>query len=503
MVSWPKEAGAGLGPAGAWNLFWRLGVHPRDCGRERLPDEPRESILIVPELAEEDESLATKLHAWAEAGGWIVVAGGAKAFKEWRNLSSRSYCAPYRGFAYAGVSDDVELVSPPRWPVVVANGDVQGECFGSLVEIHGERQTPGRAVITPVKGAAAVYSRGRIVFLNANPFSAFQAWLQAQEEVAPWFGWRHRLFWFDEQAVAVWKILKRAGLPLDELARPGIPGLGETTVVLRHDVDDSRDTSYLDTELSHDVAAVHAILDDHNSRFWIDKLAFCEDHEPAFHYNTIRKKRFSTRLIEKILPELNRPPEQYAPEYSQLTRGGLSKQVENAKSLGIQSETIHRHGPFIIYPELIEELSELRSRFPGTLGSSSFFRGQVLRWGARRCDGGSGNVGEFPDAHYAFWYPFRVGHAGNGGRILRGWEMPCMMECELKLVEALIAYRIPEIKQRVFMLDYHPAHANTSTFAEAGLQDAFREIVEFLKNSQIGLLTLADVYSRAEAALRD
>jgi hypothetical protein len=30
--------------------------------------------------------------------------------------------------------------------------------------------------------------------LDANPFAAFQSWLQGQSDLAPWLGWRERLF---------------------------------------------------------------------------------------------------------------------------------------------------------------------------------------------------------------------------------------------------------------------------------------------------------------------
>ena len=92
-----------------------------------------------------------------------------------------------------------------------------------------------------------------------------------------------------------------------------------------------------------------------------------------------------------------------------------------------------------------------------------------------------GTLGSFPGPQFPYWFPFRLAHAGDGGRMLRGWESTCMMECEPDLVWQLLDHDVPDLTQRVIVLNYHPAHANGKTFSAEGCKGWFSEIVAELQ----------------------
>ena len=117
---------------------------------------------------------------------------------------------PYAALAWFSEEGKPELIAPPSWAylVVKKNVDDSLECKGKLAAISGERQTPQRALITPLEDAPAMLYAGKFYYINGNPFSAFQAWLQGQENLEPWLAWRHRIFWLDELAASICKTLR-------------------------------------------------------------------------------------------------------------------------------------------------------------------------------------------------------------------------------------------------------------------------------------------------------
>ena len=76
------------------------------------------------------------------------------------------------------------------------NGD-SIERIGKLAAISGERQTPGRALVSPLADSPAILRYGNFYYFNGNPSGAFQSWIQGQEDLVPWlelgviafFGW--------------------------------------------------------------------------------------------------------------------------------------------------------------------------------------------------------------------------------------------------------------------------------------------------------------------------
>ena len=500
-VLWPKQEGFGLGTVGAWNVLFRLGFAPRIVTAEQLPLPRKSDSLFLCAHGAIDDKLKKAVISWEQGGGTVVMFGDPRACNLFLPLDSPFECA-YTGYPYAALSylhfgDPPEIVAPSRRGFLrfPEGCPPDLETWSVLAAVRGERQTPERALITPIDNAPAVIKKGGFFFLNGNPFGAFQAWLQGQEDLEPWVAWRHRLFWLDELAAMLGRILHQCGAIAFPSPGPGIEGLGETTIVFRHDLDHSRDTAYLDAEISSGLPGVHAILKDENTKFWVQLLKAYPDQESAFHYKTNRNPGFLERIVARFT---GKSITEYRPARRDLCRNDLLRQVQWARSQNIGVTTLHRHASFLIYPEIIDALDKVYRTEPEVLGSSSFFRAQVLRWGTEQVDGATGTVGAFPDAQFPLWFPFKLAHAGRNGRLLRGWESTSMMEIEPEIFYQMLTHDIPELPQRVFTLNFHPAHANQPTFTRDGSIKWFREILRIAQEYGCEFSSLRNVYERLD-----
>lgn len=500
-TAWPTREGANLGAAGMWNFLWRLGYRPQQV---ESPPPPSSGRLLLAQLdAMPVPPLREALAGWCSAGGRLVVAGDAAACAavvdpegRWERARVPHFSS---GLAYVRDGSRPLLMAPAGWAYtrIAAGHGAEAVGFGRVAAVGGERQSPERASVVPVEAAPAVLRTPRGCFLNASPFAAFQAWLQGQEDLQPWMAWRPRLSWLDAWVSDVAALLSALGALSLDADRPGLPGLGETTVVFRHDLDVSRDTAYLEDETRAAVAATHAVLPDRNARFWTSRLAAAPAHECAYHYTTGRTAWAQT--AGRVLS--GRRSRVLIADRSAVGRG-LLRQVRAARASGIGIATLHRHLAFLLYPEWIDGMDATLAAEPTVLGSSSLFWGEVLRWGSDRVDGLTATVGEWPDAQFPLWLPFRLAHAADGGRLLRGWESTSLMEPEPALVDALLGSRLPHVPQRVFTFGFHPAHAAASTLVAGGSRDSFRAVLGVVRDHGASVRPLRDVYQLAHDAAR-
>jgi hypothetical protein len=499
IVAWPMANGAGLGSAGVYNFLLRLGVAPRLSENGCPRDLGSGDILFVCLDGPIVDSAHRDALRTAVLGGRRIVASGDPL--AWRDLCPELFAGgigraanPYAGLGQVFPGGAPQLLAPVQWNYFRFDGaqapPAELQVAGQLAAIHGERQTPARALVSLIPDAPASIRWRGLLYLNGSPFHALQAWLQGQEDLQPWLQWRHRLFWLDEWVADLRKILLREDMIPVAPDGPLLPELGETCVVLRHDLDHSRDIGYLDLEESSGIGAVHAVLRDENSKFWVQTLGSHPNQECAFHYNTAHYSRIENWLRRRV----GLPARTYAPARSAIAGTGLLKQVRWAGRRGVGVATLHRHLPFLIYPEWVDALSAVLDEEPAVLGSSSLFRGQVLRWGVDCTDGFRGTYADFPDAQFPFWFPFRLAHAAEGGRILRGWESASLMEAEPALVEQLLNHRVPGLAQRVITLGYHPAHARRPTFAPGGSLADFERVLGIVRESGARIMTLKAVY---------
>lgn len=500
--AWPMDAGINLGAAGAWNFLWRLGIAAASCRFDRLPA-PSSSILFAAFDQPPSAEQAGALQAWIKAGGYVVASGDAKHCASslgwdadaWHNIEPEN---PYAALAWVIDGRSPELIAPVRWRAAACRAVPAGSrALGRIACVQGERQTAARAALLPLADAPAVISGVGYCYLNGRPFAAFQAWLQGQADLAPWLGWRHRLCWLDEWVSAVAGIVSDVS-PLAAVPHSGIGGLGATTVVLRHDLDHSRDTAYLEAESARGLPATHGVLDDANASFWVTTLEPHASHESALHYNTGGRDWF--REARARLAGTSAPP--LALRRSDIVGQGLHRQVKWAQSRGIGTASLLRHLSFQPYPEWIDALDFVFATEPGVLGGSSMFRAQTLRWGADRVDGVAGTIGDWPDAQYPFWLPFKLAIAADRGRMLRGWESASLMECEPQLVDQVLSHRIPRIPQRVITLGFHPAHARGTTFHRGGSLDAFLQVLVVIAAHGADVAAMRTVFASADAACR-
>jgi hypothetical protein len=487
--------------AGVWNLLFRTGASPQIIDDEFPAPESKDILYVTA-----DETFPPKtekaLQDWMGAGGKVLASGCPEA---WRFafpkdiiLESARLTNPYAALAWIQDEAKPELIAPPHWTYMrVKKHKIDSiKCEGKLAEISGERQTPKRALVLPLEDAPAILSSGNLIYFNGNPFAALQAWLQGQESLEPWLAWRHRIFWLDEYTAFICKVLNQYQL-LPKLG-DAIRGLGKTTIVFKHDLDHSRDTTYFDLESQMDLAGVYPVLKDSNAGFWVDKLKSRPRHESAFHYNTGNYHRLLESIRHKVF---KLPKRTYSPNRKAINAKGLLRQVNWAKENGIGVETLHRHLTFLFYPELVDALDTVYKNELQVLGSNSYFTGTVLRWGINQVDGKEGTVSDFTGPQFPYWFPFRLAHAGYGGRLLRGWETTSMMECSPGLVEQMLSYNISSLPQKIIVLNYHPAHANTSFFAQGGCVNWFREVLDLCKQYNVEVKTLTEVYRSANESL--
>jgi hypothetical protein len=504
-ISWPTDEGAYLGGVGAWNVLWRAGYIPRLLTpASRHVCTPNETLVVVASAPFEPKAKRF-ISDWIKNGGRLLLSGRPESFNYLFNgqltVETDRDPSAYKALGYIFENKPCQIIAPPQWSYVRAirqNALSPVKFHGHLCIISGERQNPVNALITQLDDAPAIISLGSITFFNGNPFAAFQAWLQGQEDLEPWINWRNRAFWFDEYSFYLVDLMRRYNVLHLDLRNPGIQGLGNTTIILRHDLDQSRDTRYALVEGEYNVPGVYAVLNDGNCRFWTNFLHAHPEHEIALHYRTDAASFFRsaiTRFIPRFFPSYPQPA------HRRIIRKGLYKQIISFHKKGVPVHTLHRHAAYLFYPEFIDALKYTFNQLPQLKGSSSFFRGQILRWGTWHGFSGNPSIAHFPDPQFPFWLPFKLADAAAGGAFVSGWESTSIMEIEPAHLLQLLKYSAHLGCQQVFTLNYHPAHTHSTLFAKNGCIDYFKEILDMLATNQIEVKTLSDVYERCNSSI--
>jgi hypothetical protein len=494
--SWPFHNGENLGCGGMWNLFWRTGFNPQLIKINNVRSLPTKAILCVQADHIFNTTTIDALRDWVEKRRPLILSGNdtnllLALLPDNCRIVSHSPIQPYAAIGYLFSGQKPHCIAPPQWTHLSFTENNLLQSIGKLISIHGERQTPQNALITEIDNSPALIRYKSLVYLNANPFAAYQAWLQGQEDLSPWLQWRHRLFWLDEYAALMINILTESGILSPAITRPGISGLASTTVVLRHDLDASCDTTYLMAEEEAKYSATHATLLDSNAKKWVNLLSSRPNHECAFHFTSVFIPSVGSRALRRVFASRGRSTEK--PVLCNLD-SNLLHQIKQAIQAGIGISTLHRHQRYLVYPEIIDALDTAFTKNPTIEGSSSFFRSTLLRWGAICPADGAGEIALFPDNQFPSWFPFHLVNAAETGRLVRGWESTSMMELEPQLVDQLLSYHHPQLRQFIFTLNFHPAHVQRPTFYAHGSKASFLEILDLLKYRQIEVRTLDFVY---------
>jgi hypothetical protein len=265
-------------------------------------------------------------------------------------------------------------------------------------------------------------------------------------------------------------------------------GCRPSALVLRHDTDHSRDTTYLDHEVRERVPATYAVLPDANRRHWLDALAPHAHVEAAFHYRT---------NVESRLGRLLHRGSGYVPDRRAVTGRGLARQAAAARRLGIPTGTLHRHASFFFYPESLVGLDALARAIPEVIGTSSIFRWTLYRYGDSPF--AQALTVLHPDTSVPFWMPFtpvlptRAGH-----RVLRTWESTHLIEPDDGVLAELFDHA-DTAPGGAYVVGYHPAHATAPTFTPAGNFGWFRRCVDEARRRDWWIVTCRDLYERLSA----
>ena len=492
-MSWPLQR-TPLAAGGLWNFLWRLGLRAAEPVAISANAVATGASVFISIEGPLPADLAQALLARREGREWTIVTGTVEAVASLLPVRE----VPLTWSDGIGVSVDdgaVGLLAPPKSQVFALDAPGGWTTIGELFAVGGERQTPDRAILQKLERTPLAVVSGRLVIINADPFAAYQAWLQGHDDLGPWLGWRHRMVWLDEYAVFLADLLDRIAPGLLTAIPPCEINLADRVMVLRHDLDHSRDTSLLDYEVAAGVPATHAILDDRNLKFWMERLARHPDHEAAFHYDTARVPTLIDRLMSRTGI---RTPIPIAADPSRIAAGGLARQIGRIVAKGLRPRTLHRHLSFLYYPEWIDALFATDQ---SVVGGSSYFRGRVLRFGAA-ADNPNGGAGvETPDVQFPTWFPFRPWHAAIG-HLAAGFEGSCIMEAEPELVMQVLAQALRRPIRRVVTLCYHPAHARTNIIVTGGTTRWFNRTLCDTLAAGWSFQTLAAVFDRCRAACR-
>lgn len=486
-VVWSKERHR-LTPGGVWNVYWRAGCvvnAPSQISSDRQSrGGPDFLALTGSDLTPE----AAAVVAAAKDGDRLLVVSGSVAAIASVAAVNRVMLPWSSGVARRMRCDaTLEMHAPDGADVFSVDEAANWETLGQLFSVGGERQTPERASIHAIDGAPVALRHNGLIVLNGDPFGAHQGWLQGHDDLSAWLSWRNRLHWLDENALALTKLLDEVDISLFS----GLPRLAlevpERVLVLRHDLDNSRDETFLNAELMHGVPATHAILDDRNADFWIERLSQCPPHELAFHYDTARAVSFIDRLTAKVTGR----PVPIRGERGRIAAGGLSRQIARVRRRhGLAPSTLHRHLSFLYYPEWIDALDSAASD-SGIVAASSYFRGRVVRFGDP-LDSSTVSGVDTPDVQFPTWYPWRPWHVSEG-RLCLAYEATTLIEPSPDLLLQVMNYDAFPSAPRVVLACYHPAHANTDTITPGGSAAWLQQILDEAEKRSWRFSTFSDV----------
>ncbi len=491
---WPRLYGETLSQAGAFNFFLRVGYSPIIIGGDCLNTTAQKGDVVIFDVPKGlPEPSRTLLEQVLDSPASVILSGDLAAIPtEILGLQFEALTAetPYNTFALSTKNQTLPIC-PAKWPIFRTTSTLSSRWRGSglLVEIFGNRIDHAVALRRSVpQGVSAIYASkpdplsGRsICCINGRIFAAFQSWLQGQEDLAPWLGWANRLCWLDDYVEFIFGELFSSSPALKNLMADKIGH--DTTVTLRHDNDDSIDFGFMEIEKASGSPATYAVLDDHNSDIWVKKLSSDPLFETALHYSTIVPKYDLPELLRKIIDRIGLYGLINGTKISAeaIGRGRLRKQLLKAKKHGINMKTIHRHFAYLPYPEYIDALDSVFNPSFGVIGAMSLFRAQIFRWGSKSLDGESSNTVSWPDVQIPYWYPFRIAHAADRGRILPGWEASLMLEPEPELVNQVLESRYCYIKLRHINFGYHPFNANGSDFLHKAPKESVHDVIEICR----------------------
>jgi hypothetical protein len=492
-VEWLRGEYAYLAPNGVAALLQRLCIKFTYLSDEEIADPSllaRYHTVIVPHAVRLSRQGQKVLSDWVGEGGYLLATGRTDLPRELMGLSSLAWYVP-QGYTAIDFKGYHAVVGCRGYSVVLGEPASGSEVMASGYEIKDfEKGIDFESA--PALGPAVIRS-GTVVYITLPFFETVGAMLQGHINFEEIRGVGHRVKYLDWLARLLRDLLDEAGWR--HLWRIRLKPWGEHpgVVVLRHDVDESTDMTYLDYERNSRIPATYAILNDRQCEHWLTAVAMHPGAEAAYHFDTSPER---IPAFEKLLSYLRG----VTPPISNKADGvKLWKQFKKARdSLGIPIVTGQRHNSSFYYPEIVDAMDYLYKQELEVLGLGTMFRFTNFMYGARSKDDRRTYVVQQPDTSVPFWFPFKLWYASTcEHRSLRGWDITHVLEPEPWLTKHLLD-QTEYLSDGVYTLGFHPAHCCGKSFRPEGNREWFEYAVELGRSSNYLFATCREVFERME-----
>ena len=432
------------------------------------------NFIFVPDAPVLSGIALENISKWTHRGGKLIVSGRTNIDLSLCGVKAYGFDSPSH---FIGIKwkEDLEcirdknpfILSCPQYTVNMVRSDDQSASLGKLVMFTkaGNRTKGG---VELLEYDAIVITKNTIYF--APPiFEYIGALLQGHISFEParkMIG-KNANFYIDTIAFYMRQILIHYEFKDIFKVRHRVWGNNDNVLILRHDSDSSRDTTYLNYELKHNITSTYPIKLDNNCRFWLDELDEDTSIETAFHFST---------TMEGFLRYLF-SPKGPAPSKKLMVKDGIIRQAKKAAKVhGFNFSTVHRHGHFFYYPETVEALDSLFGQLHNILGSQTMFRYIMYKYIDSRFS--EKNAVSHPDTSIPFWFPFKLFLATiEEHRELRGWECTEFIEPDEKAMDLAIEGS-KLLPGGVYTMGFHPAHTRGKAFNKEGNYKWFLYCVE-------------------------
>jgi hypothetical protein len=487
---WLKGEYAYLASNGAASLLRRLCIKFDWLTDEDLTEAKnleRYQTLIVPHAVALPAHAHKVLVAWVNQGGYLLGTGQTDLPVELLGLSRLEWYRP-EGYTAIRYGEDDLIAGYRGYTVGICQPASGSQVLASAYEVLNPQEGVNWRTGHPL-GPGVIRTK-QVLYIALPLFETFGAMLQGHVDFEEMRSWGHRYKYLDWLGHFVKRILEDSNWKHLWSIRVKPWGEYRGVVVLRHDVDQSSDMTYLDFERENQIPATYAILDDTHRRHWLRAVATHPEAEAAYHFDTGPHK---TALLDMLLRG-TRGISSNIPK--KISGKGLWKQVKKARDvLRIPISTSQRHNSLFFYPEIVDAMDYLYRQETEVLGLGTMFRFTNTMFGGQKRNGWT-YVVQHPDTSVPFWFPFKLWYAStNHHHALRGWDITHVLEPELWLTEHLLKQE-EYLEEGVYTLGFHPAHCWGKSFNQEGNWGWFKYAVELGQSRGFLFANCKEVFER-------
>ena len=463
------------------NILRRLGISFDVLSENEIRDDILEfyDTVFLPNAAHLSESALSLIYKWCgDNNHKLIVSGDTNLPDLFLGVGHRKRVV---ASDYCGIPEFV--FCPPDYTMnfCLKNGKAQG--FEKVVSFQKNNQ----AWEMEKTDYDAIIINQNVLYVTFSVFEYFGALFQGHLDIKPIYEIlpSKRCFYLDLATIFLKKLFKKIGIKESCKIEIDSVDLRKNIMILKHDVDYSRNLEYLKFELENHIPATFAILVDKNKDFWLSNIPENDFIEKSYHFPAnLRGKLNNITHILKL-------------DFNKILtiKKNLYHQVKSAKNHGIPINTIHRHGSKFYYPETVDGLGYLYRQLPEIKGSMTMFRFSNFQFS--KSEFSKNYTIEHPDVSVPFWFPFKLKEASiESKEEIRGWEMGQFIEPDIKHINSVFdsSRSLPGI----FSFDFHPAHAKTDTFNPGGNFKWFEYAVKRARENHWLILNYRDVCQRLD-----